>query len=308
MGNSLNKEFTVKITRAVPENETGVYTEVFRCGNIPYNNTNENISGNLYRGEVNIQEAGGVFKDTCDIAIYGLSLDKLNAITFTWWDSIKKVDPRNTVEVIVEGVTVFIGNTYFVRADFSNAPDICLRITGVVGTYISSIRPPNETYESIKIAEVFKLLGNKAGMGVLISPEIDGICPKITLSGSLLDRILKLGKELDLNVSVSCNFIRVGKHGEPLPEFTNSNALPVTKISKDNGMIGYPTFNEFGVNFSALFDPYLRTGQVVEIESIVPKVNGQYIVIAKNSLLSTLPNGQWRSNYVTTSLKVRGNK
>ena len=86
------------------------------------------------------------------------------------------------------------------------------------------------------------------------------------------------------------------------------SSAPVKKISKDKGMIGYPTFNEFGVNFSALFDPYLRTGQIVEIDSIVPKVSGQYIVIAKNSTLSTLPNSQWRANYVTTSIKVGGKK
>lgn len=304
MENSLLKEFTVKITRAIPESETGIYTDVFKC-------SNDNSTGEIYRGQVDIQEAGGVFKDVCDIAIYGVGLDKLNQITFTWWDAIKKVDPRNTVEVIVEGVTVFVGNTYFVKADFSEGTEACLRITGVVGTYISSIRPPDEEYEGISISDLFKILGNKAGMDVLVSENANGICPKVILTGSLLSRIMELGKMLDLNVKISCNFIRVSKHGEPFPEFQNGNgysSAPVKKISKDTGMIGYPTFNEFGVNFSAIYDPYLRTGQVVEINSIVPKVSGQYIIISKNSTISTLPNGQWRSNYMTTSIKIGGAK
>ena len=307
MGNSLNKEFTVKITRAVPENETDVYTYTFKCGNEPYNNVSDNISGHFYRGEVNIQESGGVHKDTCDIAIYGLSLNSLNAICFTWWDAIRKPDMRNKVEVIVEDTVIFQGDTYFINSDFSKAPDVCLRITGVVGYAISAIMLPNKDYTGWNILNMFEDLGKQAGMRVLISQSVNGLCPKLVLSGSLSNRIQKLGKELDIDVILTCGYIIVKKHDEAMPIFNSNSGVSITPtklINKDHGMIGYPSFNNFGVNFSALFDPYIKTGQVVRIESIVPKVTGEYKIISKQSLLSSLPNGQWRSNYVATSLKA----
>ena len=309
MVNSLNKEFTVKITRAIPENETGTYTYTFRCGNIPYNNPSDNISGSLYRVEVNIQEAGGVFKDTCNVAIYGLSIESLNAICFTWWDAIRKVDTRNKVEIIVDDTVIFQGDTYFISADFSNTPDVCLRITGVVGYAISSIMLPNKDYTGWYISNAFEDLGKQVGMKVLISQNVTGICPRLVLSGSLENRIKTIGKALNLDVNLTCGYIIVKKHDEAMPMFkgaSGTTATPTTVINKDTGMIGYPSFNNFGVNFSTIFDPYIKTSQVVRIESIVPKVTGEYIIISKQSLLSSLPNGQWRSNYVATSLKVKG--
>ena len=307
MENSINREFAVKITRSIPEGTTTkTETQVFVCGNYVYGN-NEEV-GYKYRGEAHISEECGVCRNICDISIYGLSLEKLNEFTFTWWEGLKKVSPLNTIEVIVEGETVFKGDTFFLQADFSNVPDVCLRITGIVGRYIGSIVPETKTFEGIKVSEAFKQVCQNYGMTVVVDPKVDTKVPKIVLSGSVLDRIQRLGKSLGLNVAITDNVVRVGEMNKQLPDLNSANAnFPVKEISKDTGLIGYPIFNDRGATFSMVFDPLVRSGSLIQLNSIVPKITNQYVLITKRSILSTLPKGQWKSECIC-SVVIEGDK
>ena len=54
----------------------------------------------------------------------------------------------------------------------------------------------------------------------------------------------------------------------------------VVRINKTNGMVGVPQSVEYGVKVTTLYNPTLRVGGRIEIESeICPQLNGQYIVI-----------------------------
>ena len=309
----LNKRFVVEITRAIPESETGYNTYIFPCGNsIDKEDASFGYSGQYYRGDVRITETQGAYKDNCNISIYGLSVDKLTELTFITWNPIKEVDPRNTVKVIVNDQTVYQGNTYRVFADFSEAPEVCLRITGVVGTYLAS-RPQQDTEikatQQRTVGNVFTELGNLAGVNTVVNVSVkDNICPDITLSGSLYNQIATLAKSLDLQFDLAYGYLRVSSKDEVLGfsetdtigAESKSTGLPVINLT--NGLVGYPVFNNRGVNFRAIFDPKIRPGNIIELDSIVPQVSGRYRVAAKSSTLSTLPNGQWIAEYVCNFL------
>ena len=331
----LNKRFVVEITRAIPESETGYNTYIFPCGNsIDKEDSSFGYSGQYYRGDVRITETQGAYKDNCNISIYGLSVDKLTELTFITWNPIKEVDPRNTVKVIVNDQTVYQGNTYRVFADFSEAPEVCLRITGVVGTYLAS-RPQQDTEikatQQRTVGNVFTELGNLAGVNTVVNVSVkDNICPDITLSGSLYNQIATLAKSLGLQFDLAYGYLRVSSKDEVLGfsetdtigsesrstsskdevlgfsetdtigSESRSTGLPIINLT--NGLVGYPVFNNRGVNFRAIFDPKIRPGNIIELDSIVPQVRGRYRVAAKSSTLSTLPNGQWIAEYVCNFL------
>ena len=302
---TLNKRFTVEITKAVPNTTDLFRTYTFVCGNYQRNSFDK-----VYNGALRITEACGIYRDNCDISIYGLRPEQLEELSFLVWNPTKEVDFRNTVRVFVDGVLIYAGNTYKVISDFTNAPNICLRIVGVVGTYISCLMAEeNKDVTGLTIKEAFTALGNLAGFKTVVSSKISGNCPRIILQGSVRDQIIQLAKDLNLNFSISCNYLRVAPFNEVLG-FSESdtagdliNAKNVPEISNKNGLVGYPSFSEVGVNFKTIFDPTLKTGHLVDLYSIVPKVTGRHLITSKTTTLSTLPNGQWSADYTTMFIK-----
>lgn len=301
---TLNKRFTVEITKAIPNTSNLFRTYTFVCGNYQKNPLDK-----VYNGSARITEACGVYRDNCDISIYGLSKEKLEELSFLVWNPVKEVDFRNTIKIFVDDFLIYAGNIYKSIADFSNAPDICLRIVGVVGTYISCLDGGPDDISGWEVKEAFKALGDAAGFKTVVSSKIKGKCPRITLQGTVRDKIVQLAKDLDLNFSLSYNYLRVAPQNEVLG-FSETDttgdmtqAKNVTEISAVNGLIGYPSFSDIGANFKTIFDATLKTGHLVDLYSVVPKVTGRHLITSKTTNLSTLPNGQWSSDYTTMFIK-----
>lgn len=306
----LNRNFTVEITRAIPNSETGYNTFVFKCGNsIEKSDKDFGYTGELYRANVRITEVQGAYKDNCSISIYGLSIDKLTELTFMAWNPVQEIDPRNSVKITVDEQTIYQGTTYRVFADFSEAPEVCLRITGVVGIYAAALSKQSRVYlasEKRKVGDVFKELGDEIGVHTIVNKKVkDNLLPDITLkAGSVGSQVETLAKSLNLQYNLDFGYLRVAPKDEILGfsendtvgDFMNSKDIPV--INYTNGLIGYPIFNEKGVTFRAIFDPVLRPGNVIDLESVFPKVSGRYVITSKTSTLSTLPNGQWSAEYI----------
>ena len=295
----LDRRFTIEITRAIPNSDSGYNTFVFNCGNnIDKEDESFGYKGQLYRAEVRITEMKGAYKDNCSISIYGLSLDKLTELTFITWNPIKEVDPRNRVKIKVDEQTIYEGHVYRVFSDFNEAPEVCLRITGVVGTYAAAVSKPSRVYlanEKRTFENIFTDLGNDIGVTTVFNEgSKDKLCPDITLkAGSVFNQIDTLAKSLNLQYKLGLDYLNVAAKDEVL-RFTTE----IHKINYTKGLIGYPIFNEKGVTFRAIFDPTLRPGNVIYLESIMPETSGKYEIHGKISTLSTLPNGQWAAEYV----------
>jgi hypothetical protein len=69
-------------------------------------------------------------------------------------------------------------------------------------------------------------------------------------------------------------------------------------LSKDNGLIGYPSFNEEGVSITCFFNPNLTIGGIIQLDSIVPRATGRWKITRLDHSLSvnTSGEGEWRSN------------
>lgn len=289
-----SKKFRIEITKAVENTEKGYETFVFECGS--QDEKTKSVNNNLYRAEVRITECQGAYKDNCNISIYGVSLDKLSNLTFITWDSINGVDKRNTVKVIVDGITVYAGDIYRVYADFGEAPDVCLRITGVIGKYISARSTVDKSIlaeENRTIGSVFQTLCNEVGIPLEIGEETSKkVCPDIILDGNLYNQILKLAKKLGLNFHLTSSSLRVwDEEKEDFPP----NRIEI--IDYTNGLIGYPTFIDLGASFRGLFNPSLKPGNIIKLFSIVPGITHFYWIAAKTSIISSMPNGKWESFY-----------
>lgn len=271
------KHFSIFLTRAVGNSDTE--TKEFRCG----------LNG--YRAEVNIELGNLPSKNNADITIYGLSLKDLQNYSSLVFLAPRYFDKRNQVKVLIDNIPVFQGDAYYCNPDFSAYPNISLNCQGVFGFYTSLIIPDKpltiSAKDNIPIETVFANLAKEMGY-IFVNNGVTGICPDIVLDGSLYDRVLNLVNALNLNSSFFNGYLRIAPDKKPL---WND---PV-KINKANGMIGYPSFTSSGITFRTQYNPLIRPGTFVEINSILPKANGIWITNSVSTTLSTISNGLWES-------------
>ena len=73
-------------------------------------------------------------------------------------------------------------------------------------------------------------------------------------------------------------------------------------VDPQHGLLGYPQFNNDGIEFNMIFDPNLKIGGLVKIESIVPRASGIWKITKINTKLeANIPNGgSWNSSVSAT--------
>ena len=73
-------------------------------------------------------------------------------------------------------------------------------------------------------------------------------------------------------------------------------------ISPNTGLIGYPRFAGVGVTFTTIYNPGLRFGDRIYLETSLPNATGYYSVQATAHHLSTeMPGGPWETEVTATS-------
>lgn len=81
-----------------------------------------------------------------------------------------------------------------------------------------------------------------------------------------------------------------------------ASAAGYTTINSSNGLIDYPQFNGVGVSFTMLYNPAIRFGDRIYLETDAPNATGYYVVSRVEANLSQeLPGGPWYSNIQATS-------
>ena len=123
------------------------------------------------------------------------------------------------------------------------------------------------------------------------------ILPDVIISGSVEKQVEYLAKSLGINYNFMQGKLYVWTKEEDFPEAV------VNTIDFEHDLIGYPTFWDCGIRFRGLFNPTIIPGNIIKVNSIVPGVMAEdgtareYLLMSKSSTLSTLPNGQWVSDY-----------
>lgn len=103
-------------------------------------------------------------------------------------------------------------------------------------------------------------------------------------NGSIAQQIKKLEQVGDVDCFIDDDELVVKDFGKGVRG-------EVRVISKESGMVGTPVLDDKGVNVTLLFDPTLRLGQQIALQSDVNKAaNGQYVIYKWEAKLSTHDN------------------
>ncbi len=248
------------------------------------------------RALATVQKGGYPGLDQATCRLYGVPPSIMNAVS-TLGVALPMARLNNTMLIeagnAVNGMAV-VYNGHIMNAwqDFGEAPESALNLAGSGG--FAEALVPSQPVSIQGAADVATLMQSIAGrMGFAF--ENSGVTVKLSnpyLSGSALKQAHDLARAagIELYCDTSTNPITLAIWPK---NSTRGGQVPL--INAASGLVGYPAFQSNGISLRTLFNPNVRLGGQIVVESTV---GGAATTIAGNNLVpdgtqSGGPSGSW---------------
>lgn len=274
----VQRQLTFKFTRA--------------SGNFTGASGNELTVQNL-RASAKISNAGGSAMGQLDAEVYGLTasvMADLSTLGVT-----KNLVDKNQVVVLAgnaggQPTQVFQGTIWNAWIDFTNAPNVPFRLTAFSLGFDSVVPSTPSNYSgSTSVATIMQSLASKMGLAF----ENNGVSIQLdrpSYSGTYKEQAQRIVEDTGIGWNAGENGVLA-----IWPPNGNRGSSGIT-ISPSTGMVGYPTYTENGIEVKALFNPQLKFGQTVQVQSsLFQATKSLYVYGLDHTLESLLPNGDWFS-------------
>jgi hypothetical protein len=240
-----------------------------------------------------ISKAGGRAMSTLTLDVWGMTLSEMNQLSTL--GLIATLLRRNSVIVEAGDVgsvpsTVFIGTITNAWFDGANAPDVVFRVEAHSGLYNAIAPCPPSTYKGN--ADAATILKNLATiMGLTFEPN--GVSVQLSnpnFEGSAQVQAQAVAAAAHINMVIDVGVLAIWPKG-------GSRGGTVPTVSKETGMVGYPTFTSSGIQLVSLYNPAVNFGGKVKVESTLTlsKVPvGEWVIYSLDYMLEAMmPRGQW---------------
>jgi hypothetical protein len=252
------------------------------------------------RVHAGIQAFGGDAMPQAQLRVFGLPLAMVNQLT-----AIGPINSgimfRNSVLVAAgddeSGMqTVYSGTIWQAWGEFQGMPDAPLNITGL-GGLAAALKPADALSYVGSTAQTMGLAFENNGVSVQLSNPY--------LPGSALQQVRACARAANIYFAIDRGTLAIWpKVGTPSQPAARGGEVPL--ISPATGLVGYPTFSSNGLGLTTLFNPQIKPGGVVQVESSIQVACGQWIVMqVQHSLQSETPNGQWFTQILGVPLNAQ---
>lgn len=241
-----------------------------------------------------IQKLGPPDFAKADITIRGMLPEDMEAFTtlafwplYTW---------RNYVNIFAgdeDGALtqVFAGSVVWANADYSGMPDIAFKLHAEVGFWGRVTAQGNNVLTEDQDAGSY-ISSQAEAAGLTFSNE--GVTARLSkgtvFNGSPVDKARQAAKQIGAELILDDDeMVLLPRDGQRAGE--------MQLLSRDTGLLGYPTITQTGVELRCIFNPAFRFAQCFELQSAVPKTNGVWRIIKLTHKLSANDpkDGSWES-------------
>ena len=268
----------------------------------------------LYKGEqkrtlvyegiethVSIEKPGEPDENKATVELYNLSMDAMRDMTTL---SFKPLQSKNNLIVIFAGDETngmsqcFAGEIQTAYADFSGAPTIKMHIEAAAGSYPSlKASPPIAVKGSQSAASLIEQFAKESGY-TFLNNGVSASVKNAVLNGDPVSKMRTVAGMVGCELIIDDNQVKIQPYDKGLDE---GNAV---LMSKDSGMLGYPTFTSEGIKLRCLYNSDLQLGGMIEVDSVVPGAEGTWkISKLSHSLVANSPSpGDWFSEIEASPL------
>ena len=236
---------------------------------------------------------GGQDYGTMNLAIYGMTISHMNALTILPF-GLTSVG-NNTVTLMAGDNTgalsvVFKGTVRSAFADLHEQPEGCFRIQAYGAMYEKVAAAPafSAAGRTSDVATVVQQLSTAAGFKF----ENSGVNVKlqrVNLPGSYMQQIAAICQHAGVQWTYDNDTVAIYPAGQ-------ARNLPSSTISPSTGMVGYPSFTSSGIVVTTLYQPTIKFGTTINVQSGLPQASGTwFIYYLEHQLDANIPNGLWFS-------------
>lgn len=228
------------------------------------------------------------------VEIYGMLLEDMEQLTTLNFQPLFVA--RNYINIFagddVNGMTqIFAGTITSASADFNSQPEIKFRIEAQVGFFGAvTAQAPTSIKGSQSVASFIEQQAQKMGL-TFVNEGVTASIRNCVFNGSPLAQARAAANAVGAELLTDDDEMI-------LLEKDKARKGDVPLLSKDTGLLGYPSITQNGIELKAIFNPAFRFAGLIEVSSVVPKTTGQWRIIKlTHSLSSNMPgNGAWESN------------
>ena len=258
----------------------------------------------VYEGietHVSVEKPGEPDENKATVEMYNLSMDAMRDMTTL---SFRPLQSKKNLIVVfagdeTEGMSqCFAGEIQTAYADFSGAPTIKMHIEAAAGSYPSlKASPPIAVKGSQSAASLIEQFAKESGY----SFQNNGVTSSVknaVLNGDPVTKMRTVANMVGCELIIDDNQVKIQPYNKGLDE---GNAV---LISKDSGMLGYPTFTSEGIRLRCLYNADLRLGGMIEVKSVVPGAEGTWKITKLSHSLVANSNapGDWFSEVEASPL------
>lgn len=266
----------------------------------------------IFRGfavNVNVEKVGPPDKNKAKVKIYNVNLDEAAQMTTLAFEPLKSMKNKIAINAGEKTDTtlsrIFAGEITNAYASFEGDSDIAMYIEAMSGYYPSLIpQSPMAITGGTQVSHVMEQLSDQIGY-TFVNDGVTLPVGRTILNGSPIQKINQLANETGASVLIEDDQI-VLLNAE---QTRKGNAI---YLSKDTGLLGYPTFTSNGISLKAIFNADFKYRGAIEVESIVPKASGvwQITKLVHDISANVSGEGKWESSIEGTHFgkSIKGNK
>lgn len=249
-------------------------------------NGNDVLTLDNVKAEVQVASYGSLSANTLDARVYGLSLKHMALIGYKGVQY--GITTQNMMKVWANEVSIFEGSIGWSFTDLNEAPDAPLIIQATSTGYAQSIQAADFSKSGeVKVSEIIASIASLIGYTIVISPSVTEVEKNPHYSGNYVDQILNCARSHNLLTDFRLGVVTIWKSGDAIDD-------QIPYVSPQTGLIGYPRFNGWGLEFTTTFSPLLILGRDVHIETSLPNASGRYSInAALHHLSSWMEGGPW---------------
>jgi hypothetical protein len=235
--------------------------------------------------EAEIDNAGGQMMGTARVRVWGLKSEEMQQFAVYNWKP--QAITRNSILVTANDSVVFYGIVQRAQPIYDNMPDVFLYIEAQVAHYDQFAPVPALSYQgAASVSVIMQQLATTMGMAY----ENNGVTAVLSnpyLPGTTLEKARNVAKAAGIDMYLDNKTLAICPRGMP-----RNGATPV--VTPATGLIKYPMMDRNGVTFEALYNPALRAGGRVELQSDFKAANGVWHIYSIAQRVSCLkPGGLW---------------
>lgn len=254
---------------------------------------------------VDIQKQGGDERPSCTVTIGNLNIDVVKQLTTLSFRPLQRFKNQITVNAGEAGKqlqTIFIGDFENAYGEFQNAPTMNLMVKAIAAQHGALMATPATSVDGTEqVAKLMEQWAVEAGC-TLENKGVNASVKNVVYRGSPVDKAKTLARDVGIDLIIDDGKFIITPNGQAV----DGNAV---LIDPKHGLLGYPAFSNDGIEFNMIFDPNVKIGGLVKIESVVPRASGIWKVTKITTKLEAyVPNsGSWSSSVSATWVQEESN-